>query len=564
MNDSRPARAALVAVVLLGFLSGVFELFDADLARACAAGRHVLGNRAVPHENFFSGVDPHAPWVDDQWLFDVVAAKAVGALPPAVLVLLRALAVAALAFVLARPPRGEERTPERRVLSALLGVVALFAASPAFALRPELVSLFFVAAFARTLAATAPLGAKDLVALTMLQAFWANLNGDFVFGPLLALATLVGRAIDSALTREVVRDGSVRFFLVPLLVAASLLNPYGVDLLIAPLSTLRALVANSASLSSILPGLVPPFSSVIGSPVPTDVLAYRVLLGAGAAALAVGALRLRVRLQQLLPLALVVGASLVARQWIPLVAAVLPPIAARWLSPGRSHFVLVGSAASACVLGALALAVLVVTGRVAVHDRSTRTFSWTATGMARPDAEVEFVRRELPPGVAFASIAFGGDFARGDGASQRAFVDENVAGVPIERLVETADFVTGRVPKDGFIAKHALSRFVLDPAEPLAAALLADERYVPVFLGRHAVVIVARTSEHEGVIRRFDLRAALKAGALEPAARTETRGLFVAYAAAERNRARVLASLGRADLAEHALAEAESIESGRR
>ncbi len=559
MTDSRPARAAALAVVFLGFVFGLFELFDLDFGLARATGRWILDHHAVPHENVMSEVNAHHAWVDDKWLFHVLAAVVVEKLPPALGVILRALLVAFLALLLTRPPRGEEQTPERRILAAAIAVVALVASNERFWFRPELFTLLFLASFARTLCAVSAVGAKDIVALVMLQAFWVNLHGYFVLGPIVATLSLVGRLVDGALTRRPANDLAPRFLLVPLLVAACLLNPYGVDLLWSPVELVKDLREHIALYSAAIVEFVPTFSRALPDPLPSDLIAYRVLLGIGGAALVVGLARRRVRLQELVPLAALVVMSLEVRRNVSLFAVALPPIAARWLSPGRWPQLLGGAASAAVIVVSLALAALVGTDRVAVHDRLDRRFGVSAFGAAHPVEEVEFVRSELPKGVLFNSFSFGSFFTGQCFPERAAFIDGNTAGYPTSFLQEYVDFVTGKTATDAFIAKFGITQFLVKPGNPVTDRLLADDRFVPVFLGRHALVLVKRGPEHDEVIRKFDLRAAAKAGKFVAAVSSEPSSIRAVLPTAEWNRARFFSGVGRADLAEAALRETLAI-----
>ncbi|MBI4879810.1 MAG: tetratricopeptide repeat protein [Planctomycetes bacterium] len=553
------AGAAALATVLLAALFGVFDLYDYDLGLARAAGRWILEQRAVPVANVFSAIHQDRPFVDDKWLFHVLASLLVDGLGPAPTVLLRALLLACLALVLV--PLRRAPAPQQAAAS-LFGVLALAASSERFAFRPELFTLLFLALFGRVLARPAAPCRREVLLLVALQIAWVNLHGYFVLGPLLAAATAVGAVLDRLFHGEARGAVGRRLLLLLALLLVCFVNPYGAGLVWSPVEILLDLRANFAFYSEAIVEFARPFSYY---PVlPSDLAAYRVLLALAGAALLLA--HRRARLVEVLPVAMLCLMSLTLRRNVSLFAVVAAPLAARWLCVGAAALpgaVKRARRPAAFLLGVAALALalwlgfLHATGRLAVNDRLPKHFGAGMSALAHPDLEIDFLLAELPPGALFNSFSFGSYFTGRVWPGRAPFIDGNTAGYDVSFLREYARAVQGEAGLDELVAKYGITQFLLKPGHALTAMLLQDGRWAPVFLGRHACVIVARASAPDEWARRCDLKLALEEGRFAPVARTEPSTFWRrSEPIAELNRARFLQALGRFDQAASACEEA--------
>jgi len=228
-------RPVAAAVAVLGFVAGVFPIFESDLFWHLAAGRWILERLAVPRFDPFRFTSGGAPWVDHEWLFQVLvrAAERVGGLDA--LILLRAGALALFALVLHLAARRAGLGPG---LAALVAIGATLGVRPRFLVRPEIVTLFAIVALIALLdRATASSGAParrfaPAVGLTLL---WVQFHGEALLAPGLAFLFLIGAARERGLGWRTVLG-------VPALLGAALLaNPYGWRLLEVPLGIAGAL-----------------------------------------------------------------------------------------------------------------------------------------------------------------------------------------------------------------------------------------------------------------------------------------------------------------------------------
>jgi hypothetical protein len=511
---------AVATALLLAFCSGAFDLADYDLGLAVATGREIVTSGAVPRTNVFSAIDPDFPFVDDKWLFHVFAHLVVDELGAAAAVAIRIALLAATLLVLL--PRRRDRFASATYV--LLLPLAVLTAHERFAFRPELFSMFFVAWFFRTLTASEPLGKRRIALLLVAQATWINLHGYFVLGPIIAAAVAVGALADAWLARRQERTPAVAWkplaALVPLLLLACLVNPYGFALLRSPVDILLDLRVHGETYRGVITEFAAPFDHF--DLLASDLLAFRVLLGLCVLALAATFLRRkRPPLRVLLPLLAFLLMALDLRRNMANFALVATPFVVAALSraaaarESRARWI-----ASSGVAFALLVAFLFVTDRIAVNDRLDRSFGFGHSTIAHPDLEVDFALANLPPDGMFNAFQFGSYFVGRAYPSAKPFLDGNTAGYPPEFLAEYARAIRGEIPPDELVERHGLRWFLLKPGHPLTFALLASTRYVPLFLGRQAVVIGVRDRLDPELVARCDLRPALESGSYVPAATT--------------------------------------------
>lgn len=175
------ARLWIVTALGLGALAGMLApLSTVDLAYAIRLGREIIETAAIPAVDTYTFTAAGRPWVDQQWLFQVVVAAVHASAGWGGLVLLRAVLIAAIVglVALAAAARGVGwRT------AALLAIGALLLASPALALRAQLLGALL---FALTLALSSLRLAwgRALWLVPVVTVAWANIHGSFVLAPL--------------------------------------------------------------------------------------------------------------------------------------------------------------------------------------------------------------------------------------------------------------------------------------------------------------------------------------------------------------------------------------------
>ena len=206
-----------LALALPALVSLIAPLPAVDLAYQVRVGEAILSSGQIPATDTFTFTVVGAPWVDQQWLAQVLLAAGFRLGGWEALAVLRAALVVAVfglvvAFALARG--ASTRT------AAVLSLLAFLVASPALALRPQ---LFGIAIFAGLLLLVAERERHPgaLLLAPVVVAMWANLHGSFVLGPV-----LLGYAWLDDLVRG--RPARSAFLVLVVGTAATLANPLGI------------------------------------------------------------------------------------------------------------------------------------------------------------------------------------------------------------------------------------------------------------------------------------------------------------------------------------------------
>lgn len=208
----------VLALGLPALLALLVPLPAVDLAYQVRAGNEILAAGRLPAVDTWTLTVAGQPWLDQQWLAQVLLAGLHGAGGWEGLAVLRAVLVSAATglLALALVARGLALRP-----AAVIALLAFMLAAPAMALRPQLfgivifVGLLVLVALRHRRPALFPLA-------LLLIALWANLHGSFVLGPL-----VLGYAWLDDLARS--RPAWRSLAMAVLGALATLANPYGAE-----------------------------------------------------------------------------------------------------------------------------------------------------------------------------------------------------------------------------------------------------------------------------------------------------------------------------------------------
>ena len=218
----RTAAACLLLFVLVRTVSSTVA--DPDLWGHVRFGQDILASRTIPE------VDPYSftsdrPWVNHEWLAEVVMAGAYngsGALGLSALKIASILAVAV--FVAASVRRASSRATTRYFLVAL----AVLLTYPRMqTVRPQLFSVVAFAALLFLLQRASDGARRWVYFIPLLMALWANVHGGFLVGALVLFAwctvEIARRWKDKRTVAAWLACGTAA-------AVATLINPYGVRL----------------------------------------------------------------------------------------------------------------------------------------------------------------------------------------------------------------------------------------------------------------------------------------------------------------------------------------------
>lgn len=235
MNRSL-AKKALVyfgALVAIGYFLGAAGV-DPDLWGHLEFGRRIIDSHQIPRFDIYSFTAGHTPWIDHEWLAEVIMSVIFqrGGTPG--LILFRLLSGCSLFILLAATVFREAGEPGRRTPPAVyyLWVVIFWVAAPliaqGFALRPQVFSYLLGGVFLFLLGRAARGRSGALPALIPLMILWVNLHGGFLMGLFMIF-------IFSFFSLKKKKSGNHPSVLVVwgifiLALLATVVNPYGIGL----------------------------------------------------------------------------------------------------------------------------------------------------------------------------------------------------------------------------------------------------------------------------------------------------------------------------------------------
>ena len=176
--------AAIFALMV--FVANV-EIKDLDLWLHIGMGRYIVNHGfQVPQQDILSCTMAGKPWINHEWLFQVIVYEAFRNWGAEGLVNLQVLLVVLTTLLLVFLGYNYEKQMASIIMLLMLSIVY----QGRFTHRPDLFSLLFFAFYIFVL--SSHLGKRwSLYALFVTQILWTNLHGFFFFGPLFVLIGLV-------------------------------------------------------------------------------------------------------------------------------------------------------------------------------------------------------------------------------------------------------------------------------------------------------------------------------------------------------------------------------------
>jgi len=235
-DESSLRKVKTISHLTLWFLllASLFYFFsypgvDNDLWGHLFFGREILRDGKLPLQNLYSYTAPGYPWINHEWLAEVIFYGIFYLFGSPGLVLLKLIFGVMIVWILDLIVKERARSPFVRVLTLVWAMAIL---SPGFNIRPQLFTYLFFAIFLFFFYRFEAGNKTALYWAPLLVLLWVNLHGGFVAGlGALGLFSLVTffwadrQRVSSNLTRSRV--------LIPLVLSLLVigLNPYGWDLL---------------------------------------------------------------------------------------------------------------------------------------------------------------------------------------------------------------------------------------------------------------------------------------------------------------------------------------------
>ncbi|MDD5137581.1 MAG: hypothetical protein PHG72_02050 [Candidatus Omnitrophica bacterium] len=219
------------------------EIADLDIWLHLKTGEIIAKTGCVPLNDIFSFTMSGKPWINHEWLFQLLAFLSFRAGGPDGLILMQNIVVAATFLLLLF--FGVRRS--HPVFVFVILYLAMLVVAYRFTIRPDIFSLFFLSLYLFILKEYKNRKHALIWTLPVLQVIWVNIHGFSFLGPVLILMVLAAGLIQKtaplpqgwkngqAMTKSQAQPLIVVFLL---MLAASLLNPHGLKGAAYPLAVL--------------------------------------------------------------------------------------------------------------------------------------------------------------------------------------------------------------------------------------------------------------------------------------------------------------------------------------
>lgn len=232
MNGLDDRRRQLIIGVFLAvlFALSITPIRSYDYFWHLATGRWILDHSRLPATDPFTLSSDDTRWIDGAWLFQAGAALVDDAFGTTGTSLARGLCVS-LIFALGLAAMLRRADPTAALLVA---AVSLWGADHRLTTRPESLATLLLVVALHLLFERRP-GGRTLVLYTLLTVVWMSSHPSALLAPVLAGLVLVGQLVSG----ERGRDAARRLALVVSSGLALLVNPWGIEGVLAPLRLAR-------------------------------------------------------------------------------------------------------------------------------------------------------------------------------------------------------------------------------------------------------------------------------------------------------------------------------------
>jgi hypothetical protein len=473
-------RYVFVTILALGlFTMAARGMADPDAWWHLRTGQLILQNHAVFHSDPFSFTRFGQPWINHEWLSDVLLfgiyrVAGLGGL------IVTFVAIIAVSFLLVY-----WRCPGRPYLAALMTLWGAVASASIWGVRPQMFSLLLASIFLLLLESSEH-RLKLLWWTAPLMLLWANLHAGYPLGLVLIGVFLAGETLEAGISPEPWQNFLPRLkqlataFVVCLAMVVA--NPYGGRIYLYPFETLHS----AAMQRFIQEWFSPNFHDPASLPLLFMLLA---LIGV----LAISPRGLRPRTVALL--LLTIPAALSSMRHIPILMLVMVPavadlIAARLQDSGVIQLFRKPLAAQSSRTLLFNLVVLVSFGVfAALRVQHVLSDQGEVEAHNFPTGAVAFIEREHPPEPIMNHYNWGGYFIWKLYPKYRVFMDgrADVYGDEFMTDFGACYYLTGNWRRP--LERWNIRTLVLPPDAPLITALRSDSAWREIFADSQAVIL---------------------------------------------------------------------------
>ncbi|HAO94217.1 MAG: hypothetical protein A2X99_08370 [Deltaproteobacteria bacterium GWB2_55_19] len=505
-SPNRPFSRALAAIFLaaLGALILVISFqkqhWDSDILWALKSGEWILERFEVPLTDPFSYTFGGKPWVDFTWGFQVLARLFYDYLGKwaGLYVLQAGLISATFAFMYVTL----RRTIEGVWPAIALLYLAFITAHTRFIIRPHLFEYFFVSLYFMLFTLYERKNRPVyLYALIPLQVVWVNVHSSAILGLFMAGSYAAGEVIDALREKRLKRalDGDIKrySFIAAVLPIASLLNPYGLKLVV--FAFIHNSVDNKDALRHIGEWTKPHLKELFFYfyPFPPDRFAFALLAALTAIAILLNLRRLKARSVFLMLAAVYMAVSHV--RWIALFAFFAVPVIALNIAGALDEKKDRPILKTAAFLLSLCLAVALV------YDIASPGFRrHLGLGLSEgqfPSGTVDFMRRNNIRGNIYNEYVFGG-YLINEYPEVKVFIDGRTPTVYSSYFFWTSRLVNDRKLWDKVVEEHSIDMALVKLDSAFCGKLRENDEWAPVSFDQTSALFLKKGGQFKEVVSR--------------------------------------------------------------
>jgi hypothetical protein len=481
MKTFLETRRVFVIILALGvFAWAVRGVGDPDVWWHLRTGELIVQTHSVPHTDPYSFTRSGQPWVNHEWLSDVLIFGLYRLAGWGGLIIAFGAIIAATYLLMFL------RCPGSPYVTGVFAVWGAAASAPVWGVRPQVLSLLLASIFLLIL----ELSDRHPNALwwtAPLMLLWVNLHAGYALGIVLLMLFLMGSALDVAFGLEEWSKARPRLGRLALVTVACLaavpLNPNGARMYWYPLETLRSV----AMQTYIDEWASPNFHQAKHLPLLLMLLATMVTLAFSPR---------RVRARELVLLLVTMYAALRSVRHVPIFVLVAVPmltgLTQGWLEEHgmakRLAMRLTPAGLRRLLANAIMLAAFVIFSLVRVRGVIGRQAETEAQKF--PAAAVAFISSERPPGPILNHYDWGGYLIWKLYPDYRVYVDGRADLYGDSFMDDRAAIyhLTGTAWRER-MQQWQIRTVILPPDAPLVAALRSQPDWKQIYADAQAVVL---------------------------------------------------------------------------
>ena len=473
-------------------------LGDCDTGFHIRTGEYILENFSIPKFDIFSYSTPASPWMNHEWLSNVIMAFLHRTHGLTWVVVFFAFLISLTFFLLIKII---QQYKVNIIFATVMVLLVYLTSRIHFFARPHILSWIFVLIWYHVLNSFWYNDKNYLYLLPPIMLLWVNLHGSFILGFVLISIYLFGNII--RILRGVEKQLYIRKVkLLGLVTGAtllvSLINPYSYHILLYPFKY----VSDKFIMDHINELVSPNFHDV-------STMAFEFLLLLTMAIFFFS--RDRLHFIELILTLFFTHMALYSARYIPLFCIIIAPILAR-----HGESILTESG------GRLASFLKKRANNIGATDAAARGYLWIILAVAivamgvksgalkygfdektKPVAAVEFLKRENLKGNMFNSDEFGDYIIYSAYPQYKVFIDGRVDTYGAERLKEFYKVIYLEPGWEKVIEKYDIKWSIFDTNSILSRCLMEKKDWQLIYSDKVASIFVRKIPENQDIANKY-------------------------------------------------------------